>query len=432
MKTSSEHQLSVEKLEDRMMLSTVEIFAASLNGTESFDLLVDGHQVSSFQPSSQSDLNNRITERFVYESDKPIDPSQISLRFNNSTGAGGSESALFFDRIIVDGESIETEGSGTFVDFADGRPDGFYQTETIFGDATLSFNQDQSRGPIGTRIRVDAIGETGEEILQLQVNGEVVQEFTFDQAGQRQTFFFCSDDVVDIRDVRVSFANDAITAAGDRNLIVEKFQTIDKITGERTVARPGNNNVISPLKGSTPLANTGIFSSGAFVNGFADGFGRGEQLSTNGFFEVRTVDPPPRTRIRVDAFGDTGQEKFEVIANGVLLDTVMANQDSTPYFFDIPGEVDPNSVIVRFINDGVDGNGADRNLNVTKIQLIGLDGQDIRLPDGRQANRGLFRTTGPNVSTTGAFVDGSIQSGVGLSEKLVVDGFFRLVDSASV
>jgi len=159
--------ISVEPLEQRMMLSTVEIFAAGSSGNELFELLVDDQSVATFQARDHAPLFfDGTTDRFVFETEETLDPSQLSIVFTNGfTSSQGDFNQLLVDKIIVDGEVIETESPDTLLD----RPtqfDGFFETEVISGTrGRFDFRQDISGQPLQTRIRIDAIGETGEENL---------------------------------------------------------------------------------------------------------------------------------------------------------------------------------------------------------------------------------------------------------------------------
>ena len=62
----------------------------------------------------------------------------------------------------------------------------------------------------GTRIRVDATGTTGDEVLQVQIDGQRVADFTLGASGTEQVLLFETSEIVDISRVRFVFLNDGI------------------------------------------------------------------------------------------------------------------------------------------------------------------------------------------------------------------------------
>jgi len=158
----------------------------------------------------------------------------------------------------------------------------------------------------------------------------------------------------------------------------------------------------------------------------------GNALITFGFFEARPSDFG--TRIRVDAFGDTGEERFEVYADGELRGTFSASTELSTFVVDLPDFefINPSSVIVRFVNDDFDpATGRDNNLTVDSIQLIGLDGESIQQVGeggGFFAQRGIYRPGSNLVFSTGTFSNGAITEGFGVGNTLHVDGYFQIVN----
>ena len=182
------NQLNVEALEERMMLSSVEIFATGVTGQENLDLLIDGQVVQTFF-NVGGDASTRSFERLTFDTDQTITPGNIGIRFANDAfdPSIGLDRDLIVDRIVVDGVTVEAEDPSTRSTgiFADGRltGPGFFQTEVLNVNATLTF-ADPSSGSggggstgSGDRIEFDAIGSTGEELVNLLVDGEVVQTF---------------------------------------------------------------------------------------------------------------------------------------------------------------------------------------------------------------------------------------------------------------
>ena len=74
--------LQLEALEERMMLSTVEIFAAGQTGDEAFNLLIDGNVVQTFE-NVGGNFEAREFFQFVYNTDETITADRVAVQFIN-------------------------------------------------------------------------------------------------------------------------------------------------------------------------------------------------------------------------------------------------------------------------------------------------------------------------------------------------------------
>lgn len=272
-------ELSIEKLEDRMMLSTVEIFAAGSTGQENFDLLVNDQVVATFT-NVGGNVQQRDFVRFAFETPQTVTPGDIAIRFTNDAfnAATGLDRNLVVDRIAVDGVTVQTESPSTFSTgiWQNGLTGpGFFETEFFNINATFSY-ADPAGGNNGDRIEFDAQGTTGQEVLDLVVRGETVASFNL--TGDRQTFSFVSGATdLSIEDVRIEFVNDLFDpgAGIDRNAQIFEYRLIDSSTGGATVARTTDGNVLSE----------GIFVNGV---GITSGLGAGGFLASNGFVQIQS------------------------------------------------------------------------------------------------------------------------------------------------
>ena len=279
----SNNNLSVESLEDRLMLSTVEIFAAGSTGQENFNLLVNGAAVQTFS-NVGGDVESRNFVRFTFETQQQLSPGDIGIEFFNDAfdPSIGLDRNLLVDRIVVDGVTVQTEDASTF---STGIWDngltgpGFFQTEFFNINATFNYADPAgSSGGDGDRTEFSALGTTGDEIVELLIDGQVVVTFGFNNAGVTQNFSFeSSDSNVSIEDVRIQFVNDFFDANQriDRNAQIFEYRVIDGATGNTTVANTNDSNVLSD----------GIFVVG---EGITSGFGAGGFLAGNGFVEIQS------------------------------------------------------------------------------------------------------------------------------------------------
>ena len=274
---------SFEALEPRKMLATVSVHAAGATGDEAFNLIINNQLVETFHDIG-GDPEARDFESFDYVTDGDVTADQIQVEFINDLSDGDYDRNLYVDFIAIDGQGFQTEESTTLSTgyMLDGAftGAGFLETELLNINGTFSFLQNNGSSHAGTRIRIDASGDTGEENLQLQIDGETVRNFRFSAPSNvTESFYFVSDEIVDIDDIRIRFTNDFydVQTGEDRNLTVLNYQAIDLETGDREIAFPTNKNVFS----------YGVYTE---EDGIKAGFGRGNTLNSNGFFEVRETE----------------------------------------------------------------------------------------------------------------------------------------------
>jgi uncharacterized delta-60 repeat protein len=271
-KTDSRLAMQLEPLEDRMMLSTVNIFAAGQTGEENLDLFIDGQYVTTFHDVG-GDVDSRGFVELTYNTDEVLSPGKIGIAFGNDfyDSQTGEDRNLLVDKIVVDGVTVETEdpttrSTGIWRDGMTGP--GYYETELFNINAIFSF---ADPGQQGDRVEFDAVGTTGEEVVELVVGDQVVRTFQLTNAGVAQTFSFNSSSDLLLEDIKIQFVNDLFdSAAGiDRNVQVFEYRVIDSETGEVSTAKTTDANVLS----------SGIFVPG---EGITAGFGAGGFLATNG------------------------------------------------------------------------------------------------------------------------------------------------------
>ena len=230
------------------------------------------------------DVGDRSFVQFTFETQQQLSPGDIGIEFFNDAfdPSIGLDRNLLVDRIVVDGVTVQTEDASTF---STGIWDngltgpGFFQTEFFNINATFNYADPAgSGGGSGDRIEFSALGTTGDEVLELVVNGQVVETFGFNNAGVTQTFSFESNDSnVSIEDVRIAFVNDLFdpNQGIDRNAQIFEYRVVDGATGNATVANTNDSNVLSD----------GIFVAG---QGITSGFGAGGFLAGNGFVQIES------------------------------------------------------------------------------------------------------------------------------------------------
>ena len=417
--------MSAEALEDRMMLSSVEIFAAGATGEENLDISINGEFQQSFF-NVGGDASTRDFVRLTFDTDQTITPGDIAIGFSNDAfdPSIGLDRDLIVDRIVVDGVTVEAEAPSTFSTgiFRDGglTGPGFFETEVLNINGTLTFadpsSGDGSTGS-GDLIEFDAFGITGEELVNLVVDGEVVQSFFLFQSETTHTFQSDAPNV-SLEDIRIEFVNDLFDASLgiDRNVQINEFRVIDGDTGAVQRASTSDANVL----------NSGVFIDGAVT----DQLGAGGFLVSNGFVEISGGTGGGSTGsgdlIEFDAQGTTGEELVNLLVDGQVVQTFGLFQSETTFTFssDDPS-VSIEDIRLEFINDLFDAStGLDRNAQIFEFRVI----------DGDTGAVQSASTFDSNVLSSGIFASGAITQGFGAGGFLAGDfggnAFVEISDGA--
>ena len=402
--SSANTQLSVENLEPRMMLSTVEIFAAGTSGFEQFELQINGAAVQTF--TAGSGIESRNFQSFVFETPETITAGDVSIEFLNDffDPSTGFDSNLAIDAIVVDGTRFETEApnvfsTGTFL-AADGVQPGFRQSETLHANGLFQFADGAGGGGGGSSdIRVRARGIEGGEQFNLLLGGQVVQTFTTSTTNTGfQNFNFTANFDVSLSDVSIEFFGDQFDPSQGIDTDLEvNFIEID---GQRF---------------QTEASTT--FSTGTYANGgVTPGFFESQILHTNGVFSFGAggnTGGGGGDTIQVVARGDEGFEQFVISSNGVELGSGTVSTQFQTFTFNTNGFTAGSDLRIDFVNDVFDpGNGIDTNLIVDSVTING---------DTRQVEDASTFGFGTFIDSIGGFAEG-----FHFSETLHTTGFFEV------
>tara|TARA_R110002049_G_scaffold4601_5_gene32758 strand:+ start:1054389 stop:1058102 length:3714 start_codon:yes stop_codon:yes gene_type:complete len=251
-------------------------------------------------------------------------------------------------------------------------------------------------------ITIRAAGSEGDEEMQLQVAGEIVQTWTNvggnAYAGQYQTFTYDNTGPVDADDVRVLFTNAIyLPAQGiDRNLRVDNV-TIDGVVFESE--------------------DPSVYSTGTWRpdDGIQPGFRESEFLHGNGYFQYGE-NPNSGSVITIYAAGNENAETMQLWIGGENVKTwtniggnAYARQFEA-YQFTADSTVTADDIQVHFTNARYQNNGEiDYNLRVDRIVI----------------DSATFQTEAPNVYSTGTWQNGSVTPGFKQSEMLHSNGYFQ-------
>ncbi|QDS96310.1 Soluble aldose sugar dehydrogenase YliI precursor [Roseimaritima multifibrata] len=381
----------------------ISIRAAGATGEEQMSLQIDGVTVQTWN-NIGGDFDAGEFETYTFDPGESIASDRIRVTFNNDIyEENGTDRNLRVDSITVDGQTLQTEdpsvySTGTWK-AEDGIAPGFRESEILHANGYFQFGQ---AATIGSRITIDAAGSTGEETMELRIDGQTVQTWQNvsgdpDNRNFNTYEYFASETVTADR-IQVAFTNDLYDPNGiDRNLVVDKIQ-VDAIEYEAEAPE--------------------VFSTGSWKpeDGVQPGFRESEFLNSNGYLQFAADDTSgPRSTIRIFAAGTTNSEQMSLQINGVSWqswDNIGGDAttgDFVAYTYQAEGVVSADNVRVAFTNDLLDGD-FDRNLRVDRIEIDGV----------------VFQTEAPNVFSTGTWLpeDGLVE-GYRENEFLHTDGYFQ-------
>ena len=261
--------------------SVIEISARGDEGNEQFNLIVRGNTVRTFTAPASG-------RTFVHQTNGTVSADDIRIEFTNDqyNPSIGLDSNLNVDFIRIDGQTFQTESpdvfsTGTFLD-QDGIVAGNGRGETLNVNGFFQYSSGGTGSGSGSTVEIRARGSEGGEQFNLEIAGEVVGTFTATTSDQ--IFQFQADRQVSADEIRVEFVNDLFDSALslDRNLTVD-FLRVDGTTFQ--------------TEASTVLS-TGTWTP---QDGVARGFGRGDTLHANGFFDFAALEETARYRVTFDA-----------------------------------------------------------------------------------------------------------------------------------
>ena len=164
--------LSVDSLEDRMMLSTVKIIAAGSENTETMQLRINNQTVQA-RNNVGGNANTGQFQTFTWSTPDTITADQVRVFFTNDNfdPANGIDANLRVDAIIIDGTRFETESASVFSTGTwraeDGIVAGNRQSEFLHVAGYFQYAGSGDNG--STQITVNARGTTGQELSLIHI-----------------------------------------------------------------------------------------------------------------------------------------------------------------------------------------------------------------------------------------------------------------------
>ena len=177
--------------------STLQVRARGSEGGETFQVLVDDNVVGSFTTTTSDQI-------FTIESDQPLTPDQIEIRFTNDLydPDNGIDRNLIVDYIDIDGAIYQTEAPNVFSTGTwrpeDGIQPGFRDSQVLHGNGSFQFDAIE-----GSTIEVIARGSEGTEQFNLLIDDVVVETFAVTQ--EFESYVWTSPQDVSAKQIRVEF-----------------------------------------------------------------------------------------------------------------------------------------------------------------------------------------------------------------------------------
>ena len=417
----------IETLEQLILMSAtgndslIEIYASGSEGTEQMQLQIDGETVETFDVGQE-------TTRFVFQADEHLHADQIRIAFANDLydGDAGIDRNLIVDRIVVDGETFETEDASTFSTGTwtaeNGVTDGYWEDEWLhtngyfqFADTTPNDQSEGNNGGGNSAIEIIASGDMGTEAMQVIVNGNVVD--TIDVSTELASYSIQLNQAFDLDSDVLRIAMSGSLWNPDTG--IDENLNVDKV-------------IINGTTFETEAASTLSTGTWTAASGITAGYWQNETLHADGYFEYSTsstggqpgtpdepVEPPtepPTTDdgsvIEVVASGDMGQENMSVSVNGQVAATFNVTTTSTNYTVQFDRQIQSSDQIRVLFSDSTwdPDNNIDENLNVDRIVVDGV----------------AYETEDPSTVSTGTWVQGvGFEEGNWENETLHTDGYFQ-------
>jgi glucose/arabinose dehydrogenase len=290
--------------------NTIVISAAGQTGEETMQLLINERVVRTWE-NIGGDFNVRLFNEYAFRNETPIDVDQVRIAFTNDAFVEGQlDRNLIVDQISIGGDVYQSEhpttfSTGTWNEANRAAVPGRFQSEWLQQNGFLKFTDQSSPGIVdlepgvdGSVISIRAKGDVGVERLDLWIDGR--RATTFDVTDTLEIYQYAATGNVQANQIRVEYNTDerGLAVGRDANLTVDYIE-IDGVRFETE-------------SNSTYSSGTGFIGTAVQF-----GFGHGESLYVNGFFQYEAVV------IRDDAFSiaeDSIAVPLAILANDTVAD----------------------------------------------------------------------------------------------------------------
>ncbi len=222
----------------------------------------------------------------------------------------------------------------------------------VIGLVALKFSLAATGVPVSVRAR----GTTGQEQIQLRLDGEIFASWTL--STTERTYTYTHPSSIGANSLRVYFVNNGLTSTGaDKNAII-------------------NNVDVNGKRFETEATTTFSEGSWSAATGCGPAYTASEWLACDGYLQYATADAgklavASSTKVNVVARGSTGQEQIQLRIDGVTYASWALTTAAKTFTYTHPTGIGANSLRVYFVNNGLTSTGADKNAIVDKIEVNG-------------------------------------------------------------
>ncbi len=386
--------------------SEIQMFVSGAEGTESFNLLINGQAVASY--NATTDL-----QRYTYRHTSELVADDVRIEFVSDRWdpANGIDENLTVDYITIDGETFQSESplvysTGTWT-AADGIVAGYGRGEQLHSGGYFQYSGSDTKD--GSRILVAARGDEGTERFNLLIDGEVARTFTVSDSGQYETYSYTHSSTVSAADIRVEFINDQWDpAAGvDSNLEVDYLSVDGKAyqTESPAVYSTGTwkeeDGVVAGYRESETLHTNGYFqfaNSAYFNDTDAEGDGEWSDVEQLGLVPIHAIVLPDG---KVFSFGTSAlgmqgaQFIYSVYDPETGVETVLPNTTDTDIFCSNMS-IDPLTGNVMIF--GGDARGEGGQVNTAVDDVLVFDYKTMTIRDATQGEMSYDRWYGSSIA----------------------------------
>ncbi|MCA9138448.1 MAG: DUF4347 domain-containing protein [Planctomycetales bacterium] len=206
---------------------SIQVYAAGDIGDEVMELQIGNNVVGTWGMSGTDAGSSLFGEFSVAINNASIDDIRINFTNDAWDPSTGYDRNLRIDRIVVDGVTYQAEDPSVFSTGSwrpeDGIVPGYRQSEWLNSGGYLQFSS--AGGGNGSTIQIDARGNTGQETMQLLIDGNVVRTFE-NVSTNPTTYSFTASGTVTADRIQIAFTNDQYDAQSgyDRNLTVDQIR----------------------------------------------------------------------------------------------------------------------------------------------------------------------------------------------------------------
>ena len=222
--------LNRHRLKDYANTLSIDIYAAGDIGDEVMQLQIGDDVVATFELSGTNASQGLFNWYSADISNVSADDVRVNFVNDFYDPETGFDRNLHVDKVVIDGKTFQTEHPSVYSTGVwrpeDGIVPGYRQSELLSSGGYFQYSSLGAEGGVnGTTIEIDALGDSGQEQMQLLIDGSVVQ--TYDNIPTSlTTYTYSTSDNITADRISIRFTNDFYDPATgyDQNLNVNRIR----------------------------------------------------------------------------------------------------------------------------------------------------------------------------------------------------------------